>query len=57
MPADSATLHVVDAIHTRMGAQDNLALGVLLTSISATQSTINFHRKSCSDPFAMPTAT
>ena len=27
VPAEAATLHVVDAIHTRMGAQDNLALG------------------------------
>ena len=27
MPAESATLHVVDAVLTRMGASDNLALG------------------------------
>ena len=27
VPADSARLHVVDAIHTRMGASDNLAMG------------------------------
>ena len=27
VPAESARLHVVDAIHTRMGASDNLAMG------------------------------
>ena len=27
VPADSARLHVLDAIHTRMGASDNLAMG------------------------------
>ena len=27
MPAEKATLHVVDAVLTRMGARDNLALG------------------------------
>ncbi len=27
VPAESAELHVVDAVHTRMGASDNLAMG------------------------------
>ena len=27
VPAESAVLHVVDAVHTRMGASDNLAMG------------------------------
>ena len=27
VPAKSATLHVMDSIHTRMGASDNLAMG------------------------------
>lgn len=27
VPAERATLHVVDAVLTRMGARDNLALG------------------------------
>ena len=27
VPADSARLHVLDAVHTRMGASDNLAMG------------------------------
>lgn len=27
VPAESADLHVVDAVHTRMGASDNLAMG------------------------------
>jgi len=27
VPAEKATLHVVDAVLTRMGARDNLALG------------------------------
>ena len=27
MPAQSATLHVLDAVFTRMGASDNLAMG------------------------------
>lgn len=27
MPAESAELHVLDAVHTRMGASDNLAMG------------------------------
>lgn len=27
VPAEAAELHVVDAVHTRMGASDNLAMG------------------------------
>lgn len=27
VPAESAELHVLDAVHTRMGASDNLAMG------------------------------
>lgn len=27
VPADSAKMHVLDAVHTRMGASDNLAMG------------------------------
>lgn len=27
VPADSARLHALDAVHTRMGANDNIALG------------------------------
>ena len=27
VPAQSAELHVLDAVHTRMGASDNLAMG------------------------------
>lgn len=27
VPADSASMHVLDAVHTRMGASDNLAMG------------------------------
>lgn len=27
VPAESAELHVIDAVHTRMGASDNLAMG------------------------------
>lgn len=37
VPAESAELHVLDAVHTRMGASDNLAMG------SSTFLEVSFH--------------
>ncbi len=45
VPAESAELHVLDAVHTRMGASDNLAMGssTFLEVSLSTQTAVHLH--------------
>ncbi len=45
VPAESAELHVLDAVHTRMGASDNLAMGssTFLEVSLSTQTAVDLH--------------
>ena len=45
VPAESAELHVLDAVHTRMGASDNLAMGssTFLEVFPSIQSAVHLH--------------